>query len=192
MSKKTLNAIVNTNNIIILQVKSNQQFLLDDIDFASKYNKTNDVHESIEKGHGRIESRKTSTFNININDWESIILGAIVIRKNTVKKYGKFIDTDSRSYYIVNEIFTALEMQSIIRNHWGIESTHHNIRDTVLFEDANKIRVKPENMMVIRSFGYNLIQSNLIRKNFTAQMETNKLNFEAVFNFKGIKYKCFL
>jgi predicted transposase YbfD/YdcC len=145
------------------------------------------VYESTEKGHGRIEFRKTSTFNININDWEPMLLGATVIRKNTVKKYGKFVDTKSKSYYIVNEIFTAPEMQSMIRNHWGIESTHHNIRDTVLFEDANKIKIKPENMMVIRSFGYNLIQINLTRKNFTAQMETNKLNFDSVFNFKGIQ-----
>ena len=51
------------------------------------------------------------------------------------------------------------------------------------------IKVKPENMMIIRSFGYNLIQSNLFKKSFTAQMESNKLNFENLFNFKGIKYE---
>jgi hypothetical protein len=39
-------------------------------------------------------------------------------------------------------------------------------------------------MMIIRSFGYNLIQSNLFKKSFTAQMESNKLNFENLFNFK--------
>ena len=187
MSKKTLDAVVNSNNTIMLQVKSNQQFLLDDVDFASKYTEVNDKYESTEKGHGRIEFRKTSTFNINISDWEPMILGATVIRQNSSKKYGKFIDTESKSYYIVNKKFTALEMQTIIRNHWGIESTHHNIRDTVLLEDANKIRIKPENMMVIRSFGYNLIQKNLARKTFTAQMETNKLSFDSVFNFRGIQ-----
>ena len=32
-----------------------------------------------------------------------------------------------------------------------------------------------------------LIQSNLLKKSFTAQMESNKLNFENLFNFKGIK-----
>jgi hypothetical protein len=63
------------------------------------------------------------------------------------------------------------------------------VRDAVLFEDANKIRIKPENMMVIRSFGYNPIQTNLTKKNFTAQVETNKLNFDAVFGFRGIQYE---
>lgn len=79
-------------------------------------------------------------------------------------------------------------MQSIIRGHWGIESTDHNIRDTVLFEDANKIRIKAENMMVIRSFGYNLIQANLKKKSFTSQMEANKLNFDILFEANGIKH----
>jgi len=171
-----------------LQVKSNQQYLLEDVDFASRYNQVNDTYENTEKGHGRIEFRKTNTFNINIKDWEPMVLGATVVRTNTIKKYGKYIESTNKSYYIVNTKFSAFDMQTIIRNHWGIESTHHNIRDTVLFEDANKIRVKPENMMIIRSFGYNLIQSNLTRKNFTAQMETNKLNFDSVFTFKGVKY----
>ena len=171
-----------------MQVKSNQQFLLDDVDSIRKLTKTLDTYESIEKGHGRIEYRKTDIFDINITGWESMIMGATVIRKNTTKKYGTFIDTENKSFYIVNHKFDAKELQSIIRNHWGIEATHHNIRDTVLFEDANKIRVKPENMMIIRSFGYNIIQANLKKKNFTAQLENNKLNFNSVFNFRGISH----
>jgi predicted transposase YbfD/YdcC len=186
LPKKTLEAIEKNNNTIVLQVKSNQQFLLDEVDFASKNHKIIDNHESIEKLHGRIEFRSTDIFDINIIGWESIKLGATVIRKNSTKRYGNYIDTYNKSYYVVNDKFTALELQTIIRNHWKIEATHHNIRDTVLCEDANKIRVKPENMMIIRSFAYNLIQANLKRKNFTNQVETNKLNFADVFNFKGI------
>ena len=188
MPKKTVKIIEKSNNTIILQVKSNQQFLLDDMDFISKYATPNDVYDCIEKGHGRIEYRETSIFSINICGWEPMVLGVSVIRKNSSKQYGKFIDTKHKSYYIVNKEFTALKVQELIRNHWGIEAKHHNIRDTVLFEDANKIRVKPENMMIVRSFGYNLIQANLKRQSFTAQMETNKLNFNAVFRFKGVRY----
>ena len=192
MPKKTLDCIINTNNTIILQVKSNQQFLLDEVDCSSKYNinkDTNNVYESVEKSHGRVESRQTNIFNVNINGWPTINLAATVIRKTAIKKFGKLIDTESKSYYITNRIFSAFEIHNTIRNHWAIESTNHNIRDTVLFEDSNMIKVKPENMMIIRSFGYNLIQSNLFKKSFTAQMESNKLNFENLFNFKGIKYE---
>ena len=32
-------------------------------------------------------------------------------KKNIVKKFGKFIDIKNKRYYIVNEVFTALEMR---------------------------------------------------------------------------------
>lgn len=177
---------VENGNDIILQVKSNQQYLLDEVDFCSKFGAVIDSSESIEKGHGRIEVRRTKTFAVNINGWEQAILGCSVFRHTTLRKNNQFVEEQSNSYYICNKLIYAMEMQDTIRSHWGIEATDHNIRDTVLFEDANKIRIKPENMMVIRSFGYNLIQSNLKKKSFTAQMEANKLNFEQVFDFNGV------
>ncbi len=186
MSKKTLDIAVNNGNHVILQVKCNQQFLLDEVDFQSKFGTIIDYHENTDKAHGRIEIRETKTFSINIIGWEKAILGCVVLRHTTKKKNNQWISEQNNSYYICNQALSALEMQTTIRAHWAIESTHHNIRDTVLCEDANKIRIKPENMMVIRSFGYNLIQANLLKPSFIAQMEANKLNFKNVFNFKGV------
>lgn len=188
MPKKTLEIADTNNNSIILQVKGNQQTLLDEVDFQSKFGTIFDYHENTEKAHGRIETRNTKTFRVDINGWDSAIIGCTVFRHTTKKKNNQWIEEQSNSYYICNEHLPALEMQNIIRGHWGIESTDHNIRDTVLFEDANKIRIKAENMMVIRSFGYNLIQANLKKKSFTAQMEANKLNFDILFEAKGVKY----
>ena len=87
MPKKTLDCIINTNNTIILQVKSNQQFLLDEVDCSSKYNinkDTNNVYESVEKSHGRVESRQTNIFNVNINGWPTINLAATVIANQQI------------------------------------------------------------------------------------------------------------
>ena len=188
MPKKTLDIAVDNGNSIILQVKGNQQTLLDEVDFHSKFGNVLEHHDSIEKGHGRIEVRNTKTFEIKVNNWEKAVLVCTVFRHTTKKKNNQWFEEQNNSYYVCNEKLSALDMQSIIRGHWGIESTDHNIRDTVLFEDANKIRIKAENMMVIRSFGYNLIQANLKKKSFTAQMEANKLNFDILFEAKGIKY----
>lgn len=55
----------------------------------------------------------------------------------------------------MNHAFTAFEIHNIIRNHRAIESPNHNICDTVFFKDTNKVKLK--NMLVIKSFGYNLI-----------------------------------
>ena len=186
MPKKTLDIAVTNGNNVILQVKGNQQFLLDEVDFQSKFGMVIDYHESTDKAHGRIEVRKTKTFSINIMGWEKSILGCSVFHHTTKKKNNQWVSEQNNSYYICNRLLSALEMQTTIRGHWAIEATHHNIRDTVLFEDANKIRIKPENMMIIRSFGYNFIQANLTKSGFTAQMEANKLNFKNVFKFKGV------
>lgn len=167
MPKKTLAIATDNGNSIILQVKGNQQTLLDEVDFQSKFGNILDSHSSIEKSHGRIEVRNTKTFAIKIDGWEKAMLGCTVFRHNTKKKNNQWVEEKSNSYYICNKHLSALNMQATIRGHWGIESTDHNIRDTVLFEDANRIRIKAENMMVIRSFGYNLIQANLTKKNFT-------------------------
>ena len=162
--------------------------MLDEVDSQSKFAKCLDKHSSLNKGHGRIEVRNTLTFPIQIDGWQKAVMGCKVFRHTTKRKNNQFVEEQSNSYYICNETMAALDIQTIIRGHWGIESTNHNIRDTVLFEDANKIRVKAENMMIIRSFGYNIIQTNLKKKCFTAQMESNKLNFSKLFKAKGVKY----
>ncbi len=137
MSKKTLKLAVDNGNDRILQVKSNQQYLLDEIDFYSKFGKLIDSHESIEKGHGRIETRKTKAFAIAIDGWEQAVLGCCVFRHTILRKNNQFVEEQSNSYYLCNKLISAKEVQDTIRNHWGIEATDHNIRDTVLLEDAN-------------------------------------------------------
>jgi len=182
-----MNIALNRDNSIILQVKSNHQFFLDTLNFQSQNNTTLDEFQSIDKAHGRIESRKTKTFSISVPGWDRMTLGCIVQRHTTLKRNNKFIDEQSSSYYVCDQKLTASTMHSIIRSHWAIEGTNHYIRDTVLFEDANRIRVKPENMMIIRSFGYNIIQANKRAKNFVSQMETHKLNFNSLLKAKGVK-----
>ncbi|MDQ1276092.1 MAG: hypothetical protein QG610_1667 [Euryarchaeota archaeon] len=186
--KKNFKHSHNRGNKIILQAKDNHKFLLKKVKHYSNHETVLDESESIDKAHGRIEIRKTKTFRIKIPGWSKAVVGCEIFRRITQKRNSDFIEEQNKSYYICNEILAADAMQSIVRNHWAIESTNHYIRDTVLFEDANRIRIKPENMMVIRSFGYNLIQANLVKKNFTAQMEANKLNFDNLFEAKGVKY----
>jgi hypothetical protein len=57
---------------------------------------------------------------------------------------------------------------------------------TKMAKDNRRIRSKPEIMMVIRSFGYNIIQSNMRYNHFSTQIEYNKLNVELLFDYKGI------
>ena len=176
-------------NDIILQIKANHKFLLKKIKLQSNETDKLDETQSVDKGHGRIEIRQAKTFPLKVPGWSKLTLGCHIFRHITRKKNNKFIEEQNECYYACNKQLSATDMHSFIRGHWGIESTNHYIRDTVLFEDANRIRVKAENMMIIRSFGYNLIQANLKKKNFTSQMEANKLNFDLLFGARGVNYK---
>ena len=188
MSKKTLENVNITGNNIIMQVKENQKALLEEIVNAKCNTKAIETYSEIGKEHGRVEERITDIFPIVLENWPGIITACTITRNISHKSKNQFVDTMTTSYYISNKKMSGNEMNKAVRNHWGIENSHHHIRDTVLMEDSNRIRVKPENMMVIRSFGYNLIQSNMHRNNFTSQMESNKLQFEKVFEFKGVAY----
>ncbi len=187
MPKKTLQQVIATSNTIILQVKENQKSLLEELIYVDSNTEAGEIYAEIGKEHGRVEERITKMFPVHLDGWNGIITGCSVLRKISHKKKNQFIDTKSISYYITNAVMKVNELQQTIRGHWGIENSNHHIRDVVLMEDSNRIRVKPENMMIIRSFGYNIIQTNNQYDAFTSQVEANKLQFEKALQFKGVK-----
>ena len=64
-------------------------------------------------------------------------------KKNIVKKFGKFIDIKNKRYYIVNEVFTALEMRI-------------------------KLELSQTILWLLDHFAIMLIQTHFTRKNFKA------------------------
>ena len=92
-----------------------------------------------EKGHGRIETRRTSVYALG-EPAEVGLFGAWTLlkteRSRTVIKTGKtsgetawhLCTLDARSR-------TARQWAAHIRDHWGIESRNHNRRDCTLLED---------------------------------------------------------
>lgn len=186
MPKKTVTISHDKGNTIILQVKLNQPNLHEAIVANSSLNKALDEVSKFEVSRGRKETRNIKTFDFSSQEWPEIKFGTKLFRSTFRKTGTKVKETRNPNYYLYNQHLTAQKLSDAIRNHWGIENSNHHIRDNVLFEDKNRIRIKPENMMIIRSFGYNLIQANKGEKAFTAQVETNKLNFENIFCFKGV------
>lgn len=170
----------------MLQVKTNQQHLLDDVRFVADYTKSQSRFSYIEKGHGRIESRTIEVFDFKHAAWPEL-QSCIKITKNvSTKKHGRYEDNVSVRMFVANHVFDAITSNAITRTHWFIENKHHHIRDVQLKEDHRRIRKKPELMMVIRSFGYNIIQANKQFQHFATQIEYNKLNGEKVFTYKGV------
>lgn len=186
MPKKTLALADVHNNTIILQVKLNQPNLQTELINEYMHNPAFEEFLQAEMNRGRNESRNLRVFDFQSEQWPEVRAGARLFRSTVRKQGNKFIETRNPNYFICNKKLSALELAQAIRKHWWIENTNHHIRDKALLEDDNRIKVKAENMMIIRSFGYNIIQANKSNKAFCSQMERNKLNFDKVLQMKGV------
>ena len=193
MPKKTFEIAQQTGNDILVQVKENQQQLLEDCRDTERFNTHTEVCRSSEKSHGRIEERivtvhKTSNW-ITDMIWRALVSVIIVVTRirmvyNTkTKQWNK---TEETSYYVCNNSqYTAIEFQEAIRNHWAIENSNHYVRDTALKEDHSKIRKKAGWMARFRSFALNIMRSNGIT-NISQGLYRNSLNFEKLCKYQTV------
>ena len=157
----------------ILQVKGNQQTLMDDI---SEYFKEDvftikkDVLEKMQRyykdicgDHGRIEKREYYIEN-NVNwlrerhpEWEGLAgIGACI---STVTEKGKTVTSVSYSIYSRPRM-TAAEYGKSVRAHWRIENSLHWVLDIAFGEDESRIRAgnAAENMNMVRHISVNLLK----------------------------------
>lgn len=156
-----------------MQVKSNQEVLFDEVILACKRKPIFKPVTTVDKGHGRIEFRTIRVFNFSAANWN--VSYAIKITKQCETKInGKYRKSKSVRFYVATHRMNAEEYATSIRQHWLTENSNHYVRDVALLEDSNRIRIKPENMMIIRSFGYNIIRANKTKSSFSAQVEHHK------------------
>lgn len=157
----------------ILQVKGNQQTLMDDISeyfekdvFTVKKDvleKSGRYYKDICGDHGRIEKREYYVEN-NVSwlrerhpEWEGIAgIGACV---STVTEKGKTVTAVNYAIYS-RQGMTAAEYGESARAHWGIENSLHWVLDIAFREDESRIRAgnAAENMNIARHIGINLLK----------------------------------
>lgn len=198
MSKKTLEAVKQTKNEAVIQVKTNQKSLYNSAKFISEHNTPlSSFTQSPTKKHGRLETRKIQVFTIpelsksldkKWKGWEIIVCFVKVerIRKlfNTKKKgYDK--SKIQVSYYISTKLFDAKTFADIIQGHWGIENKINYIKDVQFKEDLSRIRVKPGIFSRLRGMALNLYSLNEVQ-NISQARHLNCLNINFVLNYKGI------
>jgi len=140
--------IEQAKGVFIIGLKGNQKELLEDMLWHTKNFSPLANHSTIDKGHGRLEQRHYSYFDVSKEyfnkRWNTTGFRSLfkVIRHRTILK------TDEHSvetaYYISNgglsnHLEYAVEYFEAIRNHWSVEVNNH-IRDVSLRED--KFRTK--------------------------------------------------
>jgi predicted transposase YbfD/YdcC len=151
----------------ILALKQNQPTLCEQVEEAisealEQDAKDIDEHQTVEKGHGR---RETRTYAIvpapeSVDPeglWRDLSALGIVI-SDRVDSQGRH-SMESR-YYILSRQITAVEFAQAVRGHWSIENNLHWQLDVSFREDECRAcrDHAPANLSVIRRFALGLLK----------------------------------
>ena len=161
--------IVSQGAHYVLGLKGNQGTLYEDVAlfFDEKqgvlagYQVT--VHETCEKDHGRLETRRVvATEQIDwlhdSRDWPSLRSIAKVESRRELLAEGK-VEEETR-YYLSSLPGEAQQIGEAVRRHWGVENGLHWVMDMVFRDDESRIRRDnaPANFTTIKHMASNLLR----------------------------------
>ena len=167
--KEIAKKIVEKEAYYVLALKGNQGTLSEDVELffteqkACKFEDTAvSRHETLEKSHGRIETRAYTS--IDVIDWllerhDWVGLKSIVMVESIREIIGGKTETETR-FYISSLAADAVRQGDAIRGHWAVES-HHWVMDMVFRDDECRIRKNnaPANFATVKHIASNLMRA---------------------------------
>jgi predicted transposase YbfD/YdcC len=156
----------------LLALKANQLSLAGEVElfFADPGRRPDTPHETIDAGHGRIETRRH--FVSHDVDWlgsgrrfpgEPRFPGlkAIAMVEATVEDKATGATTTARRFYISSLALDQAFFAKAARAHWGVENRLHWVLDVVFHDDLMRLRTAngPKNMATVKHMALNLVKS---------------------------------
>lgn len=187
MPKKTFECAKHAEAHLIVQVKSNQKSLYQQIVHGCNISQPVARHEDDWcKTHGRLEKRIYEVFDPEIflkkwPEWCAIerIIHVTRIRQPTHSTK----PMKPRSfYYAANACLDAKTFAEAIRKHWWCENKNHYIRDTAFSEDNTTKRLGAFNFCVLLSMALNILRITNC-KNIRGTLIENAMNFKNSINY---------
>ena len=175
--KKIAQRIVSREADYVLTVKKNQGRLLEDVEDlfscgqrAGFEDMEHDFCQTLDKGHGRIETRRCWTIDdpeqLSYLDtgrkWPGLKSIGMVTAERRV---GGRVSVESR-YYISSLESDVRRLLQATRSHWGIENRVHWVLDLSFREDESRVRSgnASENLAIIRHMALNLLRKDRTSK----------------------------
>lgn len=153
----------------LFALKGNQSALRDDVEYFFQdalKTKWKDIDyescESVEKGHGRIDSRKVYLVRNNMGfgkeNWPNLQSILMVSATRSLKNK----ESTENRYYITSSGMGVTEMGLAIRKHWGIENGLHWSLDVGFREDRQVAQKEnlAENLAVLRRIAFNYLKQD--------------------------------
>jgi len=160
--------IVDADGHYVLALKGNQSALHDDVRafmddrIARGVTRQGDYYETVEKSHGRIETRKCWTcwqvdWLTQRHAWAGLALTVAVECTRTVHEK---TSTERRYFISSHSGRQAQKLAALIRNHWRVENQLHWTLDVCFNEDQCRVRVAnaAENLSRIRRISLLLLK----------------------------------
>jgi predicted transposase YbfD/YdcC len=172
--KEIARLIIEESGDYVLALKANQgqlyrevQELFEDEGLVTA---AGDFHETVNKGHGRVEHRRCwsiadpecLSYLSPRGEWRGLRSVAKVTGERHI---GEKVSIESR-FYISSLSGNAEQLLWAIRTHWGIENSLHWVLDIAFREDESRIRTGhgPENLATIRHAALNLLRQETTSK----------------------------
>jgi len=159
--KKIAETIVDQEADYILAVKENQGYLKENVESAFLRQKPDSVDETVEKGHGRIETRQCEMINtLDFIDQKEQWAGLKSLVRITAQREIRDTKTIEVRLYISSVEADAKDFNSYIRQHWAVENSLHWTLDVTFREDAQRKRngKAGNNFALIQKIALNLLK----------------------------------
>jgi predicted transposase YbfD/YdcC len=120
-----------------------------------------EMHETVDKGHGRIEVRRTfCTADLDWmterTRWTGLTAIVMVERERTIGGETRC----EKAYYLTSRLPDAERLGEIIRRHWSIENELHWVLDMTFDEDHSRVRDRNStmNLALLRKLALSLLK----------------------------------
>jgi predicted transposase YbfD/YdcC len=192
--KKIAQTICDEKADDVLSVKDNQAKLHQDIQDWFAYgdqvkfeNMESSYHETINKGHGRIEIRRCWVVSDplafeNIRHHEAWAGLQSIVRVQRERQQAEKVQEET-AFYISSLANDAKTILNATRQHWAIENSLHWLLDVTFREDDSRIRAgnSSQNMTVLRHLALNILKNDkskgsIRNKRYKAALNTTFLS----------------
>jgi len=154
--------IIEKGGDYILAVKGNQGSLEEEVHSTCKRFRPVFDSSVVEKGHGRIETRRCEVFGKGLivdfeNRWKNL---TSVIKITSIREFANKTETQERFY--ISSLSTTNDFNKYIRDHWTVENNLHWTLDMVFREDEQRKRANhaAKNFAIVRKIALNLLKKD--------------------------------